>query len=285
MRQRSATGPFFCASFRRLRPLDLPRRKRRRQQRRSLRHLATWASSGQIDSTRVSVHRCFRARNPPPGHRKRPGPPQARVCIGALGQGRLAPEGADYALPAVHVSQPAISRIGCANSRMAKAIVADRKMAPTSRVSRGFGSENSWEARGDHVCSCRLMRAGFAGDDCGIGLKSAPALGKRARRMSRRGHRSGVQFPQVPHAVANRYKNELSTALGSIGHSASVACKPNLSHHRGATPAGHQAVWIGHDVNASSRPSAGVTCKYEAVLVKDSYCSSGHQSVVGCVQM
>jgi len=32
--------------------------------------------------------------------------------------------------------------------------------------------------------------------------------------MSRRGHRSGVQFPQVPHAVANRYKNELSTALG-----------------------------------------------------------------------
>ena len=102
--------------------------------------MAAWASSGQIDSTRVSVHRCFRARNPPPGHRKRPGPLQARVCIGTLGQGRLAPEGADYALPAVHVNQPAISRIGCANSRMAK--------WPNVSRRSGYESEDSWEARG-----------------------------------------------------------------------------------------------------------------------------------------
>jgi len=165
----------------------------RPQQRRSLRHLAAWGSSGQIDSTRVSVHRLFpRTKSTSPPSQKtrvlRPG-----FAKGAPGQGRLAPKGADYALPAVHVSQPAISRIGCANSRMAKAIVADRKMAPTSRVSRGFGSENSWEERGDHVCSCRLMRAGFAGGRLWDRIKNRSGFwGRELRRMSRGGHRSGV---------------------------------------------------------------------------------------------
>jgi hypothetical protein len=112
----------------------------RPQQRRSLRHLAAWASSGQIDSTRVSVHRLFpRTKSTSPPSQKtralRPG-----FAKGAPGQGRLAPKGADYALPAVHVSQPAISRIGCANSRMAK--------WPNVSRRSGYESEDSWEVRG-----------------------------------------------------------------------------------------------------------------------------------------
>ena len=51
--------------------------------------------------------------------------------------------------------------------------------------------------------------------------------------MSRRGHRSGVQFPQVPHAVANRYKNELSTALGLLDRAFSISRVHFLCADRG----------------------------------------------------